>query len=293
MREERYQITQLEPGIIAKNAAPSPDLEDWTVVWQLPVSTGVSFILQPGDYFGMRAWKLQEGVDGCVHDAGGALTSETADANNPGTNDVMLLATPMTVGDALYIGYRYRFSLARIKYSTRGDGVGTITWEYWDGTAWRILPNVTDETSNFQNPAGTYNVSWLTPPGWMPTSVLGSFLYWIRGRVSAVTTAGTVATVGDQIWINSGQEFSLADQVRVELRRPGGEHYATVLHPVKYSQTREFQTMNKLARLHIEKPTAILENHRLVVMARPTDGVLDASASFFKLSCQRIRDSIF
>ena len=293
MREERYYITQLEPGIIARNAAPSPDLEEWSVVWQLPVPNGFSFILQPGDYFGMHGRKLEEGVGGCIHDDGGVLTGETGDANDPDVNDVTLLATPMTVGDALYIGYRYRFGSTRIKYSTRGDGVGVVAWEYWDGATWAPLPQVVDGTDNFTKPAGTYDVSWLTPAGWVKTDVLGLTLFWVRARVSAVTTAGTAATTGDQIWINSDQEFSLTDLVKVELRRPDGELHTTVLHPVKYAQARDFQDINRLARLHINQPVALLENHRLVVMARPTDGVLDASASYFKLRCQRIRGTIF
>ena len=293
MKDERYHITQLEPGIVARNAAPSPGLEEWSVVWQLPVPVGFSYVVQPGDYFGLHARKLEEGVGGCAHDDGGVLTGETGDANDPGTNDVTLLATPMTVGDALYVGYRYRFSSTRIKYSTRGDGVGVVTWEYWNGTAWAALPQVVDGTANFTQPAGTYDVSWLTPAVWEPTEVLGLNLFWVRARVSAVTTAGTVATTGDQIWINSDREFSLTDLLKIEFRRPGGELYATVLHPTQYAQTRDFQAVNRLARLHIVEPVALLENHRLAVMARPTDGVLDAGSSFFKLRCQKIRGSIF
>ena len=293
MRDERQSITQLTPGVIARNAAPSPDLEDWTTVWQYPVETGYSHIFQPGDSFAMRAMKLEEGVGGCVHNRQGVLTSETGDANSPGINDVVLLATPMTVGDALHIGYRHRFSLTRIRYSTRGDGVGVVTWEYWSGAAWTPLPAVVDSTNHFRNAAGTYNITWAVPANWARITVLDLELFWVRGRVSSVTTAGTAATLGDQIWINSGEEFSLADQVKVELRRPHGELYATILQPVRYQQVRDFQEQPKLARLHIAQTTGLLENHRLAVMARPTDGVLNAGASFFELTSRRIRGTIF
>lgn len=50
---------------------------------------------------------------------------------------------------------------------TLATGTGSISWEYWNGAAWTVLPNVQDQTQMFK--AGTYakqGVTWDIPEDW-------------------------------------------------------------------------------------------------------------------------------
>jgi predicted phage baseplate assembly protein len=62
-------------------------------------------------------------------------------------------------------------------------GPAAIAWEYWNGTAWRTLTLLKDETRAFTRSGHVY---LQTPASGMQTAVIGPEpkpLYWIRGRV--------------------------------------------------------------------------------------------------------------
>jgi len=294
VKEESFEITQLTPGMSGVDVEPGDDLVEWDDLFRYKVPIGFSYVVKPIDFFSAYLQYLQEGVGGCVSDDGGTQTNETVDANNATVNDVVLLPAVMTAGDALYIGYRHPFNLTVVKYSTRGDGVGTVTWEYWNGTAWVALLGVVDGTSNFSAAAGTYNISWAIPADWAKTTVLGFNFYWVRGRVSAVTGAGTAATLGDQIWIYTvASEVRAIDRVRVQVRDASEEGRRTIFGPLQYAQIKDFQDITKFAHPDIEREIVLPEDHWLVIEVRSTAGVIDASDCYFKLSCKRIRHTLF
>jgi len=290
--EETYELKR-EDMTSEADIEPGKGLTEWDELYRYKVPVGYNYLLSRGSTLSLYLQYLQEAVGGCVADDGGTQTNETVDANEATANDVVLLATPMAVDDALYIGASYPFSLTRIKYSTRGDGVGTVTWEYWNGTAWAALSGVTDGTSNFSVAAGTYNVSWTVPTNWAKTTVLGFSLYWVRARVSAVTTAGTAATTGDQLWIYAAAtEVRVTDLVKLEARDES-ENNRTPLLQARYSQLKEFQDVDLKAHLSLDEELVIPEGKWLVILGQPTAGVWDASASYLVLTTKRFRSAIW
>lgn len=76
-----------------------------------------------------------------------------------------------------------------------------LSWEYWNGTGWWKLLNVTDETRNFKR---TGVVSFEIPPDLEPTDWSGKTNFWVRARliggdygreVVSVNIEGTKQTV--------------------------------------------------------------------------------------------------
>jgi len=129
-------------------------------------------------------------------DDGGAYTDETTGANEATGDDVTLVPATAAQEDAYYIGHSTdKFGRTDITITTQGNFVGTVTWEYWNGTAWAALAGVTDGTSNFSAAAATVSVTFTVPEAWAQCTVDSVLAYWIRGRLSAVTSGGG-ATAG-------------------------------------------------------------------------------------------------
>lgn len=59
-------------------------------------------------------------------------------------------------------------------------GNPTLSWEYWDGTAWWKIPDLVDGTNNLQS---TGTVRFCVPEGLQPTDVAGRTSHWIRARL--------------------------------------------------------------------------------------------------------------
>jgi hypothetical protein len=141
-------------------------------------------------------------VSAAISDDGGVLTDYTTEANDATGSDVTLLPATAAVNDAFYFGYSSPFTSARFNIGTAATGTYTLTWEYWDGSAYVALNNVTDGTSAFQT-TGTNDVTFDQPLDWATDTVnaQGPF-YYIRARVSAYTSGGGGA--GSQLWANAG-----------------------------------------------------------------------------------------
>jgi hypothetical protein len=77
----------------------------------------------------------------------------------------------------------------------------TLSWEYFDGTAWRLIPGIEDYTDNL---AKEDNIKFCVPKDLQPTDVVGRKNHWIRARlvggdygqesVKVVTTTDTSTT---------------------------------------------------------------------------------------------------
>lgn len=63
----------------------------------------------------------------------------------------------------------------------------TITWEYYNGSSWSTL-TVQDNTEQFKT-LGVNSVSWQIPSNWATTTVNGVTGYWVRARISAVSSS--------------------------------------------------------------------------------------------------------
>lgn len=126
-------------------------------------------------------------------------TDETDDFNSAAVNDVAL--PPMqttTLGDAIYLGNAEQLIL-RLYFviGTLGVYSGiTLKWQYWNGTTWTDLTNVSDLTNGFKNAEGT--VTYDKPTNWAKNTVNGYEAYWIRCVVTAWTSPSlTTAPLGN------------------------------------------------------------------------------------------------
>jgi hypothetical protein len=102
----------------------------------------------------------------------------------------------MTAVDrALYFGSRAPIEALGVNITTISGGTGSAVFEYWDGTAWV-------STGRTQNLALT---GWGSMGGFIPstattlqcpTSIEGTTLYWMRVRVTSVSSATAVTLTG-------------------------------------------------------------------------------------------------
>ena len=158
-------------------------------------------------------------------DDGGAYTDETTPANEATENDVTLVPATAAQEDAYYIGHSTdTFQRVDITITTAGNFIGTVTWEYWDGAAWTALSTVTDGTSNFSAGAATVSVTFDDASGdWTKCTVDSVLAYWIRGRMSAVTSggghlAGRIYIISDTpTWTDDTTDFNDAGAGDVDL----------------------------------------------------------------------------
>ena len=159
---------------------------------------GFSFAI-PIDKPETEAGELAMG--GAVADDGGTQTDETTAANNATENDMTLLPAAPAVNDAYYFGYATKvFNKLKVNIGTQGAGVWTITWEYYNGSSWSALSNVTDGCDHFRAAAGNHEVTFDVPSDWAKTTIQTIEAYWIRARVSAYTSI-TTQPKGTQSWI--------------------------------------------------------------------------------------------
>lgn len=120
-----------------------------------------------------------------------SFTDDTRDANDAGASDANVFPnTGAGTNDAVYFGHDERISLLKINTGTAGVGTYTVTWEYYNGTAWASLIDVTDGTTNFKT-TGLQNVTYAIPDNWAKTTVDTDNRYWIRAR----RDAGTLTTI--------------------------------------------------------------------------------------------------
>lgn len=144
-------------------------------------------------------------MQGAVADDGGAQTDQTAEANSAAANDMTLLPAGPAVNDAYYFGGRGPFSTLTLNIGTAGAGDWTITWEYWNGSAWVALAGVTDNTTHFRAAAGNRTMVFTQPSDWVRSTIGGLTAFWIRGRVSAFVAVVT-QPLGTQSWVQGSGE---------------------------------------------------------------------------------------
>lgn len=104
-----------------------------------------------------------------------------------------LLGSAAAVNKAVYFGSKTNdtnvpggpFSSLVFDIS-RGARNITVVWEYWNGSTWTTL-TAQDNTDQFRN-EGVHSVVWSVPTGWATTSVNSITGYWIRARISAVSS---------------------------------------------------------------------------------------------------------
>ena len=129
----------------------------------------------------------------CITDDGGLYVNETTPIQEATADDVEVLPATPAVDDAIYFGHATEtFAKIALNQTTQGAGTWTVTWQYWNGTAWTALSGVTDGTTAFTAAVGFVTVVWSTPTDWASCPVDNIDGYWVRAVVatySAITTA--------------------------------------------------------------------------------------------------------
>lgn len=116
-------------------------------------------------------------------------TEITEQAKTPAATTVALA---LLTTDALYLGYHEKFTQRYFHFSTLNTTAATLTVEYWTGTVWAAIEDKVDQTSGF---TVSGFVSWKNKSDWKTqklTPVTNVDLYWIRIKVSANLSAGTI-----------------------------------------------------------------------------------------------------
>jgi hypothetical protein len=129
-------------------------------------------------------------------------TDDTTDMASAGAGDVALLPTYAVVGDAAYFGDADKFCKVAVTISQARTGTATLTWEYWNGTAWAAITVFEDASAGFSTGTSSYVFSFQPPTAWAACTAAngpnGEAGYFIRCRMSAKTTytAQPLATIG-------------------------------------------------------------------------------------------------
>jgi hypothetical protein len=167
-----------------------------TVIWDLDgnePADGVDFTVTYLKDNGLRQhidWS-QTFFAGAVADDGGTTTEETTEARTILPDDVTLLPSSPATGDAYYFGGQETYDDVELEISTPGEGTWDVVWEYYNGTSWVALSNVTDNTNDFRED-GVNKVTFDIPGDWSTTDVGGvTGLYWVRGRLDTFTSITT------------------------------------------------------------------------------------------------------
>ncbi len=156
---------------------------------------------------GSQSWFGGDQISYAFYDDGGVFTDETADANSDATADIFLLPATPAVNDAFYFATTAgEFTSVIINISTAGAGTWTLTWEYYNGSAWVTLPSVTDGTTNYRAGTGYQTARWQVPTDWASTTVNSVSAKWVRARVSAYTSI-TTRPVATRIFIGTWQQL--------------------------------------------------------------------------------------
>lgn len=132
-------------------------------------------------------------VAAAIADDGGVFTDETTEANENTTGDVTLLPASAAADDAYYFGFATPFSDLKLVISQAITGTATITWEYWNGSAWTAL-TVAGAGADLET-AGTQPVTFTAPSDWATTTVnsQGPF-YFVRLVTDGAHTQQPLAT---------------------------------------------------------------------------------------------------
>jgi len=144
-------------------------------------------------------------------------TNETTACRNRNEDDLTLLpAAPVANQDAYFFGSSSKFSKIEIYISTLGVGTWTITWKYWNGSAWTALSDVDDRTYGFTAvaPAGCQSVYFTEPEDWATTTDGGNLadLYWVKADLTSFTSM-TTQPLGSCAYLTYDQDGPIPDEI--------------------------------------------------------------------------------
>jgi len=141
-----------------------------------------------------------EAIAAAIAEDGGVFTDETTAANEVTANDMTLFpAVPVAGTDRYNFGFKEKVSSLKVNVGTVGTGTYTVTYEYWNGSAFVAL-TVTDNTTDFKT-VGANTVTFTPPADWATTTINGQGpFFYIRAEIQAGTT--TAIPLGTQAFIS-------------------------------------------------------------------------------------------
>jgi len=134
----------------------------------------------------------------------------TEAATGPELATAGLMPATEALDDATYFGHDEKFYGLNLNLSTAKAGTWTGTWEYYNGSSWASLTDITDGTSNYAT-TGAQSVTWAMPDDWATLAADGDTRYWIRFRISAFTSSG-----GGPTHSANGCTCDMAGDIRLE-----------------------------------------------------------------------------
>lgn len=112
------------------------------------------------------------------------FTEYTTEVNNATVDDVIPFPAADAVGDHFAVGFAQKFGQIELNVSTAGVG-GTVTWKYWNGTAWTALSGVSDATTGL-TVAGVNTVAFTIPADWERVSLNNTEeLYYVVAEIAS------------------------------------------------------------------------------------------------------------
>ena len=134
-------------------------------------------------------------------DSASTYTEYTKEANSSSESPFTLFAATPAADDLVYIGSSQMFLGLNVVLSTDGTGSPSISWEYYNGTAWTTMTtSETDSGSSSFTASGKF--TWTHPYAWAKTSVNGVTAYWVRAKVATGYTVAPICatfTIRDSI----------------------------------------------------------------------------------------------
>lgn len=172
-----------------------------------------------------------------IAEDGGVFVDETTEADDVTADNLTLFpAVPAAGVDRFNIGSVLPFGDIKVDVTTVGTGTYTVTWEYWDGSAWAALASVAGDGADFKT-SGVQPVSWTIPTDWVASTInsQGPFFY-VRAETQTGTT--TAEPVGRRIHVGNKTDASYStptldaaavgdaiggQSLQLEITPPGGE----------------------------------------------------------------------
>lgn len=133
-----------------------------------------------------------------IDDPAGApvFVSELADFNSFALTDVDPWVAVEAVGDQFAIGSTGPFNKLTVRVSTAGVG-GTLTWKYWNGSAWTAVSGLADATTGF-TVLGQNTVTFTMPTNWVARTLNGgASLYFLVAEVATLYAPNPVLGHGE------------------------------------------------------------------------------------------------
>lgn len=262
----------------------------WEKIFWYQVPRGHELVFRPEDTFGCYLYYTAEQLDAALADDGGTITDESAEAAEDTGGDMTLLPATEAENDAYYFGWRFPFSNLRINMTQAGTGgdADALAWEYYNGSAWVDVPEITDNSSYLSAGTDTYNIEIRPPGDWAATSVDGRKLYFVRARCKSADY--TQQPTGAQAWIGN-HEMHDDDQLKIEVRSPNEWESVKILEE-RYAQLKELTNRDSKYALALSREVRARGGEWVVISVRST-GIVDVSASHFVLDCMRARPTIY